>query len=425
MNALIFLAAVAGSPALEPVIVTATRTEVPAADTLASVDIITGSNLQMRPAADLGDALRFVPGRRSHATRRSRPADVAVRARHGVEPRARADGRAAHQSRHHRHGRAPERRARVRRARRGREGPALDALRLRRDRRRHQHHHAPWRQRRRPACRPATADYDTTTASFIGRHSATRRRGATLAADWLDSAGFPTRVGDDQDRGYENTSFTGYARAGVGPVEAGRASAWYASGHVRVLGLLRHCPSTRTSRTRRSRCRRTCRQPRRGRSKSHARARRRRPRAEPVRGLPRHQAQHHRLAERLRALGSADTLTAGVLWQDEEADAESFGAPYAADTTSSQVYVQDQAQLRPAPPAARRGLHRPRNLRRARDLERRVWLAFGDGCARHFHRRARGSARRTQPTCTASAATRTSTRRSRRAPKLSLAAGDR
>ncbi len=62
MNALIFLAAAAGSPALEPVIVTATRTEVPAADTLASVDIITGSDLQMRPAADLGDALRFVPG---------------------------------------------------------------------------------------------------------------------------------------------------------------------------------------------------------------------------------------------------------------------------------------------------------------------------------------------------------------------------
>ena len=40
-------------------------------------------------------------------------------------------------------------------------------------------------------------------------------------------------------------------------------------------------------------------------------------------------------------------MTAGVLWQDEKADAESFGAPYAADTTTSQFYVQDQADFGP------------------------------------------------------------------------------
>src|SRR5690606_37792953 len=47
------------------------------------------------------------------------------------------------------------------------------------------------------------------------------------------------------------------------------------------------------------------------------------------------------------ALSDPNTLTAGVLWQDEDAEAESFGAPYAADTTTTQVYVQDQASVGP------------------------------------------------------------------------------
>ena len=62
MNALILFAAAAGSTALEPVVVTATRTEHPASEVLASVELITGDELIMRPAAELSDALRFVPG---------------------------------------------------------------------------------------------------------------------------------------------------------------------------------------------------------------------------------------------------------------------------------------------------------------------------------------------------------------------------
>jgi len=62
MNTLILLAAAAGGQALEPVIVTATRVETPMRDVLSSVELITGDNLQMRPAAELSDALRFVPG---------------------------------------------------------------------------------------------------------------------------------------------------------------------------------------------------------------------------------------------------------------------------------------------------------------------------------------------------------------------------
>ena len=62
MNTLILLAAAAGSPALEPVIVTATRTEVPAGKVLATVELLSGDELMRQPASDLGDALRFVPG---------------------------------------------------------------------------------------------------------------------------------------------------------------------------------------------------------------------------------------------------------------------------------------------------------------------------------------------------------------------------
>jgi vitamin B12 transporter len=43
------------------------------------------------------------------------------------------------------------------------------------------------------------------------------------------------------------------------------------------------------------------------------------------------------------ALNERHSLTAGLLWQDEEADALSFGLPYDATTTSRQLYLQDQA----------------------------------------------------------------------------------
>jgi outer membrane cobalamin receptor len=62
MNSLILFVAAAGSTALEPVVVTATRTENPLRETLSSVELVSGNDLAMRPVADLGDALRFVPG---------------------------------------------------------------------------------------------------------------------------------------------------------------------------------------------------------------------------------------------------------------------------------------------------------------------------------------------------------------------------
>jgi vitamin B12 transporter len=41
-------------------------------------------------------------------------------------------------------------------------------------------------------------------------------------------------------------------------------------------------------------------------------------------------------------LSERSTLTAGVLWQDEDAEALSFGAPYGGDNSTIQAYVQDQ-----------------------------------------------------------------------------------
>jgi vitamin B12 transporter len=50
-----------------------------------------------------------------------------------------------------------------------------------------------------------------------------------FSANWLDSAGFPTRTFDDTDRGYENHTFTVKGRTQLGPVNLG-ARYWQASG---------------------------------------------------------------------------------------------------------------------------------------------------------------------------------------------------
>ena len=132
-----------------------------------------------------------------------------------IEPRAGADGRPAHQSRHDRHRGDPERRARVRRARGDRQGPALDAVRLGRDRRRHQHHHARRRGRQQRAGGLRQLRHEDRE---LQRRFGDDETGATIAGAWFDSEGFPTRAGDDTDRGTENTSFTASAHASVGAV---------------------------------------------------------------------------------------------------------------------------------------------------------------------------------------------------------------
>jgi vitamin B12 transporter len=71
-------------------------------------------------------------------------------------------------------------------------------------------------------------DYDTRSASLSAGLSGARGD-ASIGVSWLDSDGFPTRSGDETDRGYENRSLTAAARTDLGAVELG-FRAWHAEG---------------------------------------------------------------------------------------------------------------------------------------------------------------------------------------------------
>jgi vitamin B12 transporter len=340
MNALILLAAAAGGPALEPVVVTATRTENPAGEVLASVDLVPREALLRQPAADLGDALRFVPGveiarlggagQQTSLFLRGTDSNHVLVLIDGLRLNPGTIGTAAIQNV------APEFVERVEVVKGPRStlygsdaiGGVINIV------------------TRRGADQPDSVqagygDYDTRSASFSAGFG-NERAEASVAASWLDSAGFPTRTGDTTDRGYENTSFSAYGRAGAGAVDLS-LTAWYASGTSEysdffvtpvdqdfensALALAAaFAPAAGWSSNLRL---------------AHA-----------VDDLEQNQSADFLDTKRNTidwqndfALSEAQTLTAGILWQDEEADAESFGAPYGADTTTSQLYVQDQASI--------------------------------------------------------------------------------
>lgn len=337
MNALILLAAAAGSPALEPVVVTATRTELPAAEVLASVELIPGDLLAMRPAADLGDALRFVPGvevarlggpgQQTSIFVRGTESNHVLVLMDGLRINPGTIGTAALQNV------APEFVERVEVVKGPRStlygsdaiGGVINII------------------TRRPddgaSVQAGFGSFDTKTASFAAGFGG-EQAGATLAGNWQDSEGFPTRVGDTEDRGYENSSFSAAAHAGVGPVKLG-VRTWYASGTSEysdffvlpvdqdfensALALTADFAPTDAWSSRLM--------------LAHA-----------VDDLEQNQSADFLDTNRNTAdwqndfaLSERNTLTAGILWQDEEAEAESFGAPYAADTTTTQLYLQDQA----------------------------------------------------------------------------------
>jgi vitamin B12 transporter len=339
MNPLILLTAAAGSAALEPVVVTATRTENPARETLASVGLIAGNDLLMRPAADLGDALRFVPGvevarlggagQQTSLFVRGTESNHVLVLMDGLRINPGTIGTAAIQNV------APGFVERVEVVK----GPrstlyGSDAIGgviniITRD------------AEDGGSVQAGYGSFETATASFAAGFGG-ERAGATLAASWQDSAGFPTRAGDSVDRGYENTSFTGSAHAGAGPVKLG-LRAWYASGTSEYsdffvlpvdqdfenssLALTADFAPTEAWSSRLM--------------LGHA-----------VDDLEQNQSADFLDTKRSTvdwqndfALSDANTLTAGILWQDEEADAISFFDPYAADTTTTQAYVQDQATI--------------------------------------------------------------------------------
>ncbi len=212
--------------------------------------------------------------------------------------------------------------------------------------------------------------FDTKTASFnagFGDEST----GASIAGAWFDSEGFPTRAGDDTDRGNENTSFTASAHADVGTRRA-RAARLVRLRHHRVFGI--HPGARRPG------------------LREHALA--------VTAEFAPTEAWSSRLMvghaeddlEQNQSDDFIDTERNTVDWQNDIALSESqhpdgrptvagrgsrrvfrFGFAvdaYASDVTTSQVYLQAQGDFGRASRAARRRLHRSRNFWRPRDRQR-------------------------------------------------------
>lgn len=340
MSVLAFLAA-AGGAALEPVIVTATRTPRAEDEVLASVDVIAGDTLLRNPASDLGDALRLVPGvevarlggpgQQTSVFLRGTESNHVLVLMDGLRMNPGTIGTAAIQNV------ATEFVERVEVVKGPRStlygsdaiGGVINII-------------------TRGATDGASVQagygsFDTANASFSAGFG-DGQTGARIAAAWEDSAGFPTRTGDTVDRGFENASFTAAAHAAAGPVTLG-LRAWYAEGTTEysdffvapvdqdfensALAVTAEFAPTAAWSSRLM--------------LGHA-----------VDDLGQNQSTDFLDTRRITAdwqndfaLSDTNVLTAGLLWQDEEADALSFGAPYAADTTTSQAFVQDQATYGP------------------------------------------------------------------------------
>ena len=341
MNTLILLSAIAAGHGIEPVVVSATRIETPVHEVLASVELILGEDLIRQPASDLGDALRFVPGvevarlggpgQQTSLFVRGTESNHVLVLMDGLRINPGTIGTAAIQNI------APEFVERVEIVKGPRStlygsdaiGGVINII-------------------TRPASESGSVQAgfgsdDTKSASFSAGFGDERAEGA-IAASWIDSEGFPTRAGDTTDRGYENTSFTASARAQAGPVELG-VRAWYATGtseysdffvapvdqdfeNSTLAVTAAFSPTTAwTSRL----------------MAAHS-----------VDDLDQNQSADFLDTNRNTldwqndiVLSARQTLTAGLLWQDEEAEAESFGLPYGSDTTASQVYLQDQIAIGP------------------------------------------------------------------------------
>jgi vitamin B12 transporter len=183
--------------------------------------------------------------------------------------------------------------------------------------------------------------YDTRSAS-LSAGWAGQRSDASLAAYWVDSDGFPTRSGDTVDRGYRSLSVNAALRTTVGAWELG-ARAWHASGTSEysdffvtpvdqdfVNSAFAAEAAVRPTDNWRSVA-----------TLGHA-----------IDEITQNQSPDYLRTRRWQldwqndiALGERHQLTAGVLLQDEEADAESYGLGFDTGTDSRLFYLQDQAEF--------------------------------------------------------------------------------
>ncbi len=337
MNPLLLIAAVAGTHALEPVIVTATRTEVPADRSIASVDIITGAELRGQPAADLGDLLRMRagvevarlggPGQQTSLFLRGTDSNHVLVLVDGVRINPGTIGSASIQNI------APELVERVEIVKGPRStlygsdaiGGVINVITRR-------------RTENGGSIQAGAGNYGSRNASFEGGIGGASGD-ASLGLSWVDSDGFPTRSGDSTDRGYENLSLTAAARTELAGVELG-LRAWHAEGTSEysdffvtpvdqdfensafaLSAAFTPLPAWHSTITA----------------------------SRMLDRLEQNQSPDFLRTRRWQldwqndiAASEHHALTAGAIWQDEDADAESFGLPYLADITTTQFYLQDQ-----------------------------------------------------------------------------------
>jgi len=212
---------------IEPIVVTATRTAQTAADVLGSIDVITGEELERWPAADVADALRMRsgieiartggPGQQTSLFLRGTDSNHVLLLVDGVRINPGTIGSPAVQNL------TPAMIDHIEIVKGPRStlygsdaiGGVVNVI-----------------TRRGAAAGNklefGAGSFDTRSVG-LSAGAGDEQLDGSLAAYWLDSAGFPTRSGDTTDRGYRNLSFNGSVRARVGEIEVG-ARAWRASG---------------------------------------------------------------------------------------------------------------------------------------------------------------------------------------------------
>jgi len=324
--------------AMEPVVVTATRTSVPLQDTLGSVEVISREELERLPAADIADALRMRagveiartggPGQQTSLFLRGTESNHVLVLVDGVRINPGTIGSAALQNL------APGMIERIEVVKGPRStlygtdaiGGVINVI------------------TRRGAGAGLSAEvgggaWDTRSAGVSAGWSG-QRSDASFAAYWLDSAGFPTRTGDTVDRGYRNLTVNGAVRTTAAGWELG-ARAWHASGTSEysdffvtpvdqdfsnsafaLEAAVAPADGWRSSAT-----------------LGHA-----------TDEITQNQSPDYLRTRRWQldwqndvTLGERHRLTAGVLLQDEEADSESYGLGFDTGTDSRLFYLQDQA----------------------------------------------------------------------------------
>jgi len=341
-NAFAFLvsllpAAPSGAEPIDPVTVTATRVEMPASRALGSVDILTREELDRLVAADLGDALRLRSGVEvarlggaGHQTSiflRGTESNHVLVLVDGLRINPGTIGSAAIQNI------APELVERVEVVKGPRSAlygtDAIGGV-----------IHVITRQGRDAGARVQAGygRHDTRTASLSAGFGG-EAIGGSVGAAWQDSAGFPTRAGDSNDRGYEHRSFAVALRGEAGPAELS-LRAWHAAGTLGYSDFFL-APVDQDYENAAF-----------GAGAAFAPTGVWDTRVTVGRALD--EIEQIQSADFLRtrrwtldwqnnfALSGRQLLSTGLLWQDEDADAESFGLPYRSVIETRQFWLQHQ-----------------------------------------------------------------------------------